>query len=167
MIPYLPLQTKSQIASAALLYALSQPDEAWVQYFNFDAVPLPDPLLLKDPLLAGLAAKRTFRGGVLRLPPNTVYNWHTDDLRKCSINMLLRGGPSHCLFADGPFGLNMRVQELDYAPDTYYVFNTQVPHMVVNMGGPRYMFTLEFLGKDKDVTFDELCGDFTPTRTPL
>jgi hypothetical protein len=159
MAPYLPLQTKSTIGQEALTLAMRVPPEQWVKYFNFDAIPLPYAMLMQDPTLAALSTKREFRAGVLRLPPYTAYNWHVDDERRASINMLLRSGRSHCLFADEPFGLNMRVQELDYAQDTYYVFNTQVPHMVLNLEAPRYMFTLEFTGKDKYVMFNELCGD--------
>jgi len=48
---------------------------------------------------------------------------------------------------------------LKYEPETYYVFNTQVPHMVLNTTKPRYLFSVEFLEKDRGLTFNELCED--------
>jgi hypothetical protein len=46
--------------------------------------------------------------------------------------------------------------ELQYQPDTYYVFNTQVNHMVLNFERPRLLLTIEF-GEDKDaLSFDDL-----------
>jgi hypothetical protein len=46
--------------------------------------------------------------------------------------------------------------ELQYQPDTYYVFNTQVNHMVLNFEQPRLLLTIEF-GEDKDaLSYDDL-----------
>jgi hypothetical protein len=91
------------------------------------------------------------------MPPNTTYNWHVDSDRKVGLNMLLQDGQSHCLFATEDFGVRCVVEELQYQPNSYYVFNTQVPHMVLNLEQPRYLFSLEFLDKDRGLTFDELC----------
>jgi hypothetical protein len=56
-------------------------------------------------------------------------------------------------------GLRCNVEELKYEPDSYYIFNTQVPHMVLNIEQPRYLFSLEFLEEDRGLTFDELLAD--------
>ena len=157
---YLELPDKSLIAADMIHVAGTLPPEAWVEYYNFMASPVPPHFLLLDPTLSKLSEKREFRGGILKMEPNSCYNWHTDTKRKVSINMLLGGFDSHCLFATDKVSINMGTKELKYRPRTYYVFDTQTPHMVINFDEPRYLFSIEFVGKDEDLTFSELCADF-------
>jgi hypothetical protein len=155
---YTPVPVESTIASDLLQYALNSP--SWTQYYNFMAAPVPGDLLQLDSFIGKLAEKRAFHAGILRMEPNTCYNWHVDTDRKVGLNMLLSDdGGSRCLFLDGEPGVVFKTHELDYQSDTYYVFNTQVPHMVLNTTRPRYLFSLEFLGQDRGLTFDELCED--------
>ena len=85
-----------------------------------------------------------YRAGILRMDPYTCYNWHTDDDRKVSINLLLEHGKSHTVFGavDSP---NFKVEELEYQAHTYYLLDVTKPHMVLNLDKPRYMFSVEFL----------------------
>ena len=159
MPPFLPVRTRATIAQEALHFALSQPPSAWTAYYSFDGLLVPPEIIEKDPFLTALARIRDFRTGIIRLPAQSCYNWHVDSDRNATINMILQTGVSHCLFLDGEFGLTVRVKELKYQPNTYYVFNTQCLHIVANLEGDRYMLTLEFQGKDKAVTFDALCAD--------
>jgi hypothetical protein len=155
---YMPVPGTSSIAKDLLQYALDSHN--WKQYYNFKAVPVPREILRLDSFLVELASKRYFLAGILKMEPNTCYNWHVDTDRKVGLNMLLSDdGDSRCLFLDGEPGVVFKTQELSYQPDTYYVFNTQVPHMVLNTTRPRYLFSLEFLGQDRGLTFDELCED--------
>jgi hypothetical protein len=155
---YMPVPVKASIAKNLYVFAMNSPK--WTQYYNFMAVPVPRDILQLDSFLVGLAGKRTFHAGVLRMEPNTCYNWHVDTDRKVGLNMLLSDdGDSRCLFLDGEPGVVFKTQELTYAPDTYYAFNTQVPHMVLNTTRPRYLFSVEFLEKDRSLAFDELCED--------
>ena len=157
-IAYTPVPVMASIAKDLYIYAKSSPN--WTQYYNFMAVQIPRDILQLDSFLVGLADKRTFHAGVLRMEPNTCYNWHVDTDRKVGLNMLLSDdGSSRCLFLDGEPGVVFNTRELKYEPETYYVFNTQVPHMVLNTGKPRYLFSVEFLEKDRGLTFDELCED--------
>lgn len=136
------------------------PDSEWLPYYNFMALRVPDEILNQEPLLVELAKKRKFQAGLLRMDPNTCYNWHVDTDRHVGLNMLvLDDGKSKCLFCTGEFGVVMPIQELKYKEFTYYVFNTQIPHTVYNFSEPRYMFSLEFLDEDKGLTYDELCAD--------
>ena len=74
--------------------------------------------------------------------------------------LLADDNKSRCLFIeDEKPGLVFTTKELKYQPGTYYVFNTQKPHMVLNTTQPRYLFSLEFTDKDSGLTFDELCLD--------
>ena len=158
MTPYIPLPVKSSISEDLHDYAINALD--WTQYYNFKAVPVPREILRRDSFLVKLAGKRVFHAGILRMEPNTCYNWHVDTDRKVGLNMLLSDdGDSRCLFMDGEPGVVFKTQELLYQPDTYYVFNTQVPHMVLNTARPRYLFSVEFLEADRRLTFDELCED--------
>jgi hypothetical protein len=122
--------------------------------------PVDKSILDQDPLLKDLSSKREFMGGLLEIPPNSVYNWHVDTDRHCGLNMLVYdGGRSMCLFAPEGEQLVMPVVELTYLPNTYYAFNTKIPHTVINLSRPRYMFSLEFMGKDYGLTYDELLSD--------
>jgi hypothetical protein len=142
------------------LFQHAMATQNWTQYYNFMATPVPSEILWADPFLSALANKRAFHAGILRMEPNTCYNWHVDTDRKVGLNMLLSDdGGSRCLFLDGEPGVVFKTHELDYQPDTYYVFNTQVPHMVLNTVKPRYLFSVEFLGDDRGLTFEELCED--------
>lgn len=62
--------------------------------------------------------------------------------------MLLSGkDTSHCLFTphdNDPESLQIPVTELYYKEDTFYLFNTQERHMVLNLDKPRYLFSIEF-----------------------
>lgn len=150
----------SSISEDLLAYAHNVPAEYWTTYYNFDAIPAPLEILGLDTFIVALSKKRKFHAGILRMKPNTCYNWHIDTDRKVGLNMLLdEGGDSHCVFVNDKPGVVFKVEELKYEPDSYYVFNTQVAHMVLNTTQPRYLFSLEFLEEDRGLTFDELCED--------
>jgi hypothetical protein len=73
--------------------------DSWVPYYNFKALSVDKSILDQDPLLKDLSNKREFMGGLLEIPPNSVYNWHVDTDRHCGLNMLVYdGGRSMCLF---------------------------------------------------------------------
>lgn len=134
-------------------------EDQWVSYYNFMALPVPWDIIEQEPLLVALSKKRKFHAGILRMAPNSCYNWHVDTDRHVSLNMLVSDdGSSKCIFAES-FGLVMPITELKYKEFTYYVFNTKIPHSVYNFSEPRYLFSLEFLDEDKGLNYDELCAD--------
>lgn len=149
-MPFHEIKIKSSIAQDVMRMALS-PDTQWAKYFNFDATRIPNDLLAQDPVLLELSKRHPMMGGVVMLPPNTFYNWHKDTRRGVSINMVLNpnDGVSHCVFTPDKDVVVGGFVELQYQPDTYYVFNTQVNHMVLNFDKPRLLLTIEF-EKDKD-----------------
>ena len=151
---YLKIHTKSTIAKEALEYALASQD--WFQYFDFDVIFLPQEMIQKDTFLRYVSSKFKLRVGVLRLPTNTCYDWHTDDERGVAINMLLTPEVrSNCLFTRG--GENsFKFEELVYEPDTFYIFNTQVKHMVLNYEKPRYLLSVEFELTKDHLSFHDL-----------
>jgi hypothetical protein len=156
---YTPVKYTSKIVFDLMDLIYKTPDEAWQPYYNFMALQVPANILDKEPLLVELAKKRKFHAGLLRMEPNSCYNWHVDTDRHVSLNMLVfDDGNSKCVFAE-EYRLVMPITELKYKEFTYYVFNTQVPHIVFNFKEPRYLFSLEFLDEDRGLTYDELCAD--------
>jgi hypothetical protein len=137
MLPYKQLQ-KSVISTELLDFAISGKD--WFKFYNFDTLLVPESILAKDPFFKTLPP---FKAGILRLPPNTCYDWHVDDDRGWTINMLLTTGKSHCLFG-AKDGVAFPFIELVYEPGFYYSFNTKVHHTVLNFDTYRYLFSLQF-----------------------
>ena len=128
---------------------------AMIPYFGFNGAPLGPHIYLGDEFISHL--NDTFPilySGVVHMRPYTIYDWHVDSVRTVAINMLLSAhDTSHSIFDTGRSGMIIDTQELIYKPNTMYIFNTQVPHMVVNTRQERYLFTIEF--KDP-ISYDEL-----------
>lgn len=140
MKPFNGFKNQSTIATDLLSYSKDAPAAEWVDYYGFKTLPLKKEQFLCDPLLKQVHDLHAFNAGVLRLSPNYVYDWHVDTNRGATINMLLTPEVhSHCLFRFHDF-----VFDLPYAEDSYYLFNNQVEHMVVNFEKPRYLFSAEF-----------------------
>ena len=155
---YYKIGTKSTIANEVLDYAFnSQP---WFNYYNFDAKPLPPDLIAKDNFFRWLHARYEFLIGILRLNPYTCYDWHIDTRRGVGINMLLTPHQrSVCAFKVDLDQHVFKIEELKYKPNTYYIFNTQVPHTVYNFEDTRYLMSVEFLKNKDELSFDELMQD--------
>jgi len=83
---------------------------------------------------------------VFKMTPNKTYKLHVDNHRGVVINMLLEHEDSMCKFfsptSASPGLGNPTV--LHYQPNTLYLFNTQLPHMVENFAGTRYLFQTVF-----------------------
>ena len=109
MLPYKQLQ-KSAISTELLGLALAGTD--WFKYYNFDTLVVPDSILDKEPFFKTLPP---FKAAILRLPPHTCYDWHVDDDRGWTINMLLSIGKSYCLFGSRD-GVAFPFVELTYEP---------------------------------------------------
>jgi phage anti-repressor protein len=66
---------------------------------------------------------------------------------------------SFCAFGVDSDQLVFKIEELKYKPNTYYLFNTQVPHTVYNFETTRYLLSVEF-AKDRDqLSFNDLLKD--------
>lgn len=158
MKPYYEIGRKSTIKDQIFDFAIS-PSE-WLPYYNFDAKQLPHELIFQDEFFVWLAQRYSFIAGVLRLDPYTCYNWHTDTRRGVGVNMLLTPNTrSFCAFAVDADQLVFKIEELKYKPNTYYLFNTQIPHTVYNFETTRYLMSVEF-AKDRDeLSFNDLLKD--------
>jgi hypothetical protein len=154
---YTPIPVCSTIWGA--LYDLASDESSeYVEYYGFDVLQVPDEIISRDKQLLALGKIHPFTAGITRMQPDTVYNWHTDDNRHGTINMMIHSEHSHCLFTTDAEARVSETKELIYQRKTYYIFNTQIPHMVANLSGHRFMLTLEF--RDK-VTYKDLIDFFT------
>jgi hypothetical protein len=141
MLPYKKLG-KSVISSQLL--DLTKNNTEWFKYYNFDTLLVPEHILMQEPFFQSLPS---FKAGILRLGPYTCYDWHIDDDRGWTINMLLTQGKSHCLFGTRD-GVAFPFLELNYEPGFYYAFNTQMPHTVFNFDTTRYLLSIQFNEKN-------------------
>ncbi len=158
MKPYYEIGRKSTIKDEIFDFAIS-PSE-WMPYYNVDAKQLPHELIFKDEFFRWLSQRYSFIAGVLRLDPYTCYNWHTDTRRGVGVNMLLTPNTrSFCAFAHDLDQLVFKIEELRYKPNTYYLFNTQVPHTVYNFETTRYLMSVEFAKGTDELSFNDLLKD--------
>ena len=149
------IEQKSTLAKTLLDEAFKSTE--WTDYYNFKAKPIYPDILIADPFLKWLASKYDFAGGILRMDPYTCYDWHTDTRRGVGINMLLTPfNRSSSVFAPNKEGQVFKIEEVPYKQNTYYAFNTQIPHTVYNYSATRYLFSIEFLKNKDELTFDEL-----------
>jgi hypothetical protein len=147
---YFEIPIKSNIAQEITQEAL-KPTALWVKYYNFDALPISNELLLQDKVLNSINKKHLLGAAIIRLPPHSFYDWHEDAERNVGINMLLNpfDGVSHCIFTENKNVALGYFTELVYQPNTWYLFNAQATHMVCNFNMPRLLLAVKF-EEDKD-----------------
>jgi hypothetical protein len=157
--PYYELLNKSSITSK-LLDVAHNSDE-WLDYFNFKAKLIPPEILFQDEFFVWLKQRYDFVGGILKLDPYTCYDWHTDTRRGVGINMLLTPNMrSVCVFKDNEnYDQVFKIKELVYKPTTYYLFNTQTEHAVMNFEATRYLVSIEFAKERHQLSFEDLLID--------
>ena len=147
------------------LYIIAKEDIfPMMSYFGFTGKIVPNEVLLEDPIYNAIYKEQPFNAGIVRIPPNTCYDWHRDAERGVTINCLLTpSGHSHCLFApdrdeqlgkDGSFSFD--IKELKYQPGRRYVFDNQVWHSVINLDKPRWLLTLEFVNDKSILNYQDM-----------
>lgn len=154
---FIPLAYKCPITQTLLDFARSVPDEDWEVQRGFIVTLIPDEIIDLDPYLRAIKDRYKVLQVLVCLPPNTCYPWHTDLNRRTIINMPLNAqDKSCCVFANKLENEQyFEIVELKYQPDTYYIFNTQEEHMVLNFNEKRYLFSFTLTGI-KDVAFREV-----------
>jgi hypothetical protein len=165
---YIPLSRKCAIYSELLSFAQKVTDAGWGDTGGFMSIPVPHEIVDADPLL--LAVKKVYRTryGLLCLPPNTCYPWHKDIERGAILNMPLNGhGKSSCVFTRKlEEGKYIEFAELSYEPQTYYIFNAQKQHMVLNYTEKRYLFSFTLLGV-RDLPFRQMVDSLLAIEAEL
>lgn len=167
------LDADTTLLAEYCLAEIAHPTNEWkdLHFFKFLKLDL-DHVLTICPLFESIHAHTPIRRfAISHMPPEFFYKLHTDHERGCCINMLLVDTSSTCAFIAVnpgektytmanpteyvPRESNLTVGEvgshpmghafkLDYEVNVPYAFNTQQPHMVMNWGEDRYLFTVEF-----------------------
>jgi hypothetical protein len=156
MLPFLQYSSKSTLTDKLKYVIQNVPEDSWVRYYNFDVLFLTKEFIEQDKFFKDLSKDFSYTACIVKMDANSCYNWHTDTKRQCSVNMLIDGYRSHCVFSPDPEDVNISVLELNYQPNTYYAFDTQTPHMILNLDNPRYLLSLEFTDDDQNLSFIEL-----------
>ena len=136
--------------------ALTERELPWEEHFGFDAFELPlNAILQTEPTLAAVNKKHKIqRIGILKTQGKHMYDWHVDEFRLSCINLLLSPNHhSHTLFGMQRNKLTKMITELSYKPNTFYLFNNQIQHCVINLDKPRYLLSLYF---EKEIPFMQL-----------
>lgn len=142
MIEYFyQLNTTEDIKSSLMLNISSRSD--WFESNGFQILKLPRDFF-KDSALENLI--KDFHGIplIFKLDPMTWYDWHIDSTRTCAINMLISGDDSQCFYGDRVSRDIVKITELKYQPNRYYLLNTKSKHAVLNLENTRYMLSIGF-----------------------
>ena len=148
------IEGESAISEDLVRVALD--DGPFQPYFHFLVKVVEHRIVTRDPFLTALHEAHPFVAGLMLIKPNSMYNWHADDNRGASLNMMLIGGRSHCLFTNDAGEMVSAFEELHYDPKHYYLLNTQATHCVVNFESPRLMFSLEFQEDKTTLSYEQL-----------
>ena len=128
-------------------------------YFNIGGYPViqvDKDDILSDPSMYMIHREYPFDAYVMRLDPYINYTWHIDEWRGVTINQLLKHTNSHCFFGEQNSKWVMNLVEVPYNPDTFYIFDTQSKHCIINLENYRYILTLDFYKKKTELTYNQL-----------
>ena len=136
------------------LYDLVNKEHTWQKHFGFDAIEVDSSWIQKDYALNCVNKLQPIKMlGVLKVPSNSFYNFHRDSYRLSTLNMLIKQKEGYCYFIESRDDHYCDLVELVYEPKTYYLFNNQAIHGVINKSEPRYMFSLYF---ENEINYQEL-----------
>jgi hypothetical protein len=151
---FLPLKQKAEGVIDFIEWLIDQ-ELPWDEHFGFDAVPVDSCWIETEPALCKVNQLQPIKQlGLLRIPPQSMYDWHVDQYRLSCLNLLIsQNHHSHTLFGIQRNYINKNICELQYEPKTYYLFNNQIEHCVINLDSPRYLLSLYF---EEETAYDEL-----------
>ena len=137
--------------------------ETWHTYFGFQAFPLDVNTVLDlcPPLQTVNSIAEIMSFGITKMLEYDYYQLHTDNVRGATINMLLSDENSVCAFVDEQ---NKKTIQLDYQLSKMYLFNTQVPHTVLNFQGTRILFSTEFKQPKELLPYRQLVKMFSKVQ---
>lgn len=133
-------------------------NDVWERNYGLDTCIISDKIWCKEPLLATIDSRFPIDFGFLiKIPPNTSYNWHVDGTRAAGINLKLTAESlSHTLFGTPLDEWNDKFIELNYDNNSFYLLNTQQKHCVINFDKYRYMFSLQFVQNKDIITYQDI-----------
>jgi hypothetical protein len=143
---YCEVKTKSQYISKNFHSLTNE----WVLFHGIQTTHLSNDVINYDPFLFNIdSVYKIQKMHIGIFDSNHMYKMHKDSDRILAINMLLtEHNNSHCLFGGSDsFDKTPKTEivELKYKVDTFYIFNTQVPHSIINFDKPRYLLTIQMI----------------------
>ncbi len=148
---FVPFNNKSTIRKELL--ELCEKNSDWIDPIKgtfFQKKP-PKELIYKDTFLEFVCKNYLLEDNfddsvtIFLLRPWTHYMMHMDRFRKSSINMLINDYSDSIAYfqVSAPYNsLHIDIKELQYEIDTYYLFNSRMPHAVTNKSIPRYLLSI-------------------------
>ena len=95
---------------------------------------LSEPIVQSDRLLKQLHDKFQPQLRLYQIPSKSFYRFHKDALFDVSMNMILEQYNCHTVFINEVLNEHVyKLDELVYTPQKFYLFNTQIPHAVMNL----------------------------------
>ena len=90
---------------------------------------------------------------IFMMRPWTHYMLHADLNRSASINLLINEFTDSISYfqISEVYKSQINIQELQYKLDTYYLFNSRVPHAITNRDLPRYILSITLNDNFKNV----------------
>jgi hypothetical protein len=136
-------------------HKLVETDSPWYPYIGWEVKVVPREIFLEEPLLNMINQKFPInRAAILRTEPYQNYHWHVDQYRGVCVNMLVTPDVrSYCLFGKQKNENNVYFTELNYEKNSFYLFNNQFPHSVINFDQHRYLFSIEFVDHKSNLSY--------------
>ena len=144
-------KTKSKVIADNYQTIIENCLNDWQSYFGFDALQIPRELWIQESLLNRI--DETFpilQAGILRLHPNEIYNLHVDQNRGVCVNMQL----NYNVQSECSFEVPGKTVIVPYEENSFFLFNNQQPHKVVNGDNIRYMFSIEFVKNKNELDYN-------------
>jgi len=104
---------------------------------------------------------------LLKFPPHTHYQWHTDGLNSFNFNLVFKNYENTFVVFEkldqdrsSIHKYLKEVVELKYVPLTWHVFNAQIPHTIFNLGDEtRYLLTYK-IGKKQGISYEDFISSY-------
>lgn len=124
-------------------------ESQWQKKFDFERLTLSSDIFKNEILIYNLIEKFNCnkRLSIFKWSANSAYDWHTDPMRNASVNLLLEGWNSLCLFGkpnlENSNDQNIKnLKVLNYSDSNFFVLNTTEYHSVINFDNPRYLVSI-------------------------
>lgn len=133
----------------------SKPED-WIIILQMTLLPVPESFFDTEPALKKIIDKfdSSKRLAIYKTSANTVYHWHRDSIRNASLNILIDGYDSMCMFANAPVnGMMSDLKILNYVPGHVHLLNVSQLHTVINFNSERYLLSI---GVPFPATFEDV-----------
>lgn len=134
------------LAVAAIKQRIDKAEESnWENFLELNMLRLNYDVISHDTKIVNLLKDigDINRVSIFKTNNNTCYSWHVDSLRSSSINMLIDGFDSMCVFGtQEQHKQYSNLVKLQYEPNRYYLLNVKKHHTVYNFNNQRYVLSL-------------------------